>query len=301
MFFKNLRIYLLTEAFALSSTELAGKLEEHAFSPCGNLDPMRYGFVPPLGENGSDYVHAANGYIMVCAKRQEKLLPSGVINEQLATKVSEIEKSESRNVGRKERQTLKDEIIFSLLPKAFTKSSLEYAYIAPQENLIVVNASSSKRAEDLLSALREALGSLKVVPLTAKNLPTQSMTQWVRDAQAPKHFELGEECELQANKDGRIVRCKKQDLYADEVRNHLNSGMYVSKVALSWKEAIHCVVDDQLAIKSLKFEDKIIDKTNDRNPETKAEQFDIDFSVMAIELKNFIADLIDAFGGEAEE
>jgi recombination associated protein RdgC len=300
MWFKNLRLYRLTESWTITPEELNEKLATHCFNPCGSLDPLRYGFEPPLGRHGSEFVHVTNGYVMICAKKQEKILPSGVIKEQLEEKVLAISEAESRSVSRKERDSLKDEIIFSLLPKAFTKSSLDYAYIAPQEQLIVVNASSAKRAEDLLSKLREALGSLRCLPIAPKHLPTQIMTHWLHESQAPHQFELGEEVELQATKDGRVIRCKKQDLTASEIRNHLESGMHVSKIALCWKEAIHCMIDDQLAIKRLKFEDSIFEKANDRNPETKAEQFDADFAIMTLELKSFIAALLAAFGGEAE-
>lgn len=300
MWFKNLRLYRLTDDWTLSADELNDKLAEFCFNPCGNLDPLRYGFEPPLGRDSDLFVHAANGYIMICAKKQEKILPSGVIKEQLEEKVNAIREAESRSVSRKERDGLKDEIIFSLLPRAFTKSSLDYAYIAIDEKLIVVNSGSAKRAEDLLSKLREAIGSLRCLPIAPKHMPTQVMTQWLRDSQAPHQFELGEEVELQASKDGRIVRCKKLDLTASEIRNHLESGMHVSKIALVWKEAISCVVDDQLGIKRLKFEDVISDKANDRNPESKAEQFDADFAIMTGELKNFISALLAAFGGEAD-
>jgi recombination associated protein RdgC len=300
MWFKNLRLYRLTEAWKLSAEDLAAKLEDFKFNPCGSLDPMRYGFVPPLGRHGTDFVHATNGYVMICTKKQEKILPGGVIKEQLEEKVLALSEAESRPVGRKERDTLKDEIIFSLLPKAFTRSSLDYAYIAPQENLIVVNAASAKRAEDLLSKLREALGSLRCLPIAPKNIPTQVMTHWLRESEAPHQFEFGDDVSLEAAKDGRVIRAKRQDLTASEIRNHLESGMHVNKIGLVWKEAIHCTVDDCLAVKGLKLDDAISDKANDRNPESKAEQFDADFAIMTLELKNFIAALLSAFGGENE-
>ncbi len=300
MWFKNLRLFRLTEEWTISTEELNTKLAEFCFNPCGSLDPLRYGFEFPLGRHGSEFVHVTNGYIMICAKKQEKILPSGVIKEALEEKVQAISDAESRPVSRKERDALKDEIIFSLLPKAFTRSSLDYAYIAPNEKLIVVNSSSAKRAEDLLSKLREALGSLRCLPISPKNLPTQAMTHWLRESKAPHQFELGEEVELQATKDGRVVRCKKLDLTAAEIRNHLDSGMHVSKIALVWKESISCIIDDQLGIKRLKFEDVISDKANDRNPETKAEQFDADFAIMAMELNHFINALLAAFGGESD-
>ncbi|PUA30093.1 MAG: recombination-associated protein RdgC [Cellvibrio sp. 79] len=300
MWFKNLRLYRLTEEWTISTEELNEKLAEFCFNPCGKLDPLRYGFEFPLGRHGSEFVHVTNGYIMICAKKQEKLLPGGVIKEALEEKVLAISEAESRSVSRKERDALKDEIIFSLLPKAFTRSTLDYAYIAPQEKLIVVNSSSAKRAEDLLSKLREALGSLRCLPISPKNIPTQVMTHWLHESQAPHQFELGEEVELQATKDGRVVRCKKLDLTATEIRNHLESGMHVTKIALIWKESISCIIDDQLGVKRLKFEDVISDKANERNPESKAEQFDADFAIMAMELKNFITALLAAFGGESE-
>ena len=300
MWFKNLRLYRLTETWEHTLEDLNEALANFCFNPCGSLDPIKYGFVEPLGRHGSEYIHVTNGYIMVCAKKQEKILPSSVINEHLEEKALAISEAEARSVGRKERQTLKDEIIFSLMPKAFTRSSLDFAYIAPQEKLIVVNSSSAKRAEDLLSKLREALGSLRCIPITAKNLPTQVMTQWMQSGDAPHQFELGEECELQGGKDGRVIRCKKQDLTADEIRNHITSGMYVNKIALTWKESIHCIIDDQLAVKRVKFDDVISEKANERNPESKAEQFDADFAIMSGELKNFIEALLAAFGGEVD-
>lgn len=299
MYFKNLILYRLTEGWNISAEELSQKLADFTFQPCGSLDPMRYGFVPPLGDHGTDLVHAANGYIMICARKQEKILPSSVINEKLAEKVKAVRAAESRSVGRKEAQSFKDEIIFSLMPHAFTSSTLDYAYIAPQDNLIVVNASSAKRAEDLLSKLREAMGSLRCVPLTAKGSPTQMMTHWMQTDEMPPKFELGEECELHAGKDGRVVRFKKQDLTADEPRSHLLSGMYVTKISLTWRESIHFIVDDQLTVKALRFDDVITEKANERNPESKAEQFDADFAVMTFELKHFIDALLAAFGGES--
>ncbi|MFT5084731.1 MAG: recombination associated protein RdgC [Lentisphaeria bacterium] len=297
MWFKNLRIFRLTSAISQTPEEINDVLAAAAFKPCGSLDPIKYGWTPPLGRHGTEYIHVVSGYIMVCAKRQEKIIPSAVINETLEEKILEINSEESRHVSRAERQTLKDEVIFSLMPKALAKSSLDYAYIDTHTNLIIVNVSSAKRAEDLLSALREALGTLKAIPLTPQLMPTQIMTQWVTDSATADKFELGQECELAASKDGRTIRCKNQDLSASEILSHLESGMFVKKLALEWNEAISCVVDDQFAIKRIKYQDAIQEKANDYNAETAAEQFDIDFSIMTLELAAFIKAITEAFGG----
>jgi recombination associated protein RdgC len=297
MWFKNLRLYRFTETFDLSPEALDELLAAKHFQPCGSLDPVRYGWVSPLGRHGTQYVHAANGYIMVCMKRQEKILPAAVINEALEEKVFQLTEEEGRPVGRKERQSMKDEIAFSLMPNAFTKSSLNYAYIAPQDGLLVVNASSAKRAEDLLAALRDAIGSLKVIPVTTQKAPTQIMTHWVNTLDVPKEFEIGDECEFKATTDGRVIRCKNADLTADEIRQHLETGMFVKRLSVTWNEAIHCVVDEDFGIKRLKFEDSIQSKAESIDADSAAAQFDAEFSVMTVELAAFISSLLAAFGG----
>ena len=127
MWFKNLRVYRLNKSFELSPEELNEKLAEHEFQPCGKLDPQRSGWVMPLGRHGSEYVHAVSGNIVVAFKQEDKILPSSVVKEHLEERVLEISEQESRHVSRKERDQLKDEVIFSLLPKAFTKSNICFA------------------------------------------------------------------------------------------------------------------------------------------------------------------------------
>ncbi len=297
MWFKNLRLYRLNEAFSLTAEVLNEHLSGKTFEPCGKLDLQRQGFVPPLGRHSDLLVHAIPGFMMVALKRQEKILPAGVVREALEEKVQAISDQEGRRVSRKERDGLKDELIFELLPKAFVKNAVDYAYIATQQNYVVINSSSASRAEALLSALREVLGSLPCVPVSAKSPPTQHLTHWLLESPAAG-FELGDECELKAAKDERVIRCKKQDLTADEVLNHLHSGMTVNKLAFNWRDMISGVIEDDLAIKRLRFGDDIKDKAADSHAETAAEEFDAEFAIMTLELQHFIEALEKTFGFE---
>lgn len=299
MWFKNLRIYRITKPWDITSEALDQMLQEKAFSPCGGQDQLRTGWVPPLGEDGRPFVHVATDFIMVCAKRQERLLPSTVVNEQLQEKLEQIRIDEDRRVGKRERQDIKDEIIFSLLPRAFTRSQLNFAYIDTRENLIVVDSASAKRAEELLNLLRDSIGSLPVIPLNAPQQPDLTMTQWVRHGEMPAGFELGDECELESPRDeGRVIRCKKQELTATEMLNHIETGMLIRKVALQWQEALQFVIDDELTVRRLKFSQELLDKADERQPESAAEAFDLDFAIMTIELRAFVQALLIAFGSE---
>ena len=302
MWFKNLQVYRFTKDSDLSYEMLNEQLAEQAFVPCGSQELNRSGWVPPLGRHGSEFVHATNGNLMICLKRQDKILPAAVINEALEEKALAIEEAEARKLPRKERQTLKDEIMFSLLPRALARSSLQFAYIAPQDKLLVVNASSAKRAEDLLSELREAVGSLSIIPLAGKHDPLDVMTRWVNSGHPDNGFELGEECELRDNANVKsIIRCKNQDLGASEIVNHLKTGMHVSKLALSWQDRVEFILDDKLVIKRLRFSDLVQEKADEIDAEDVASRFDVDFSIMALELAEFFKALTGAFGGEAEQ
>ncbi len=107
-----------------------------------------------------------------------------MVRDALKEKVDEIENEQMRKVYKKERDQLKDEIVQAFLPRAFIRKSATFAAIAPAQGLILVDASSPKRAEDLLSTLREAIGSLPVRPLTVKIAPSATLTDWVKAQQA---------------------------------------------------------------------------------------------------------------------
>jgi recombination associated protein RdgC len=298
MWFKNLQIYRFNQPFELDAETLAQQLGEQPFVPCGNQEMERSGWVPPLGRHGSEFVHAANGYLMICAKRQEKLLPAAVINEALEEKAVEIEAREARPLPRKERRALREEVYFSLLPRALARSSLQFAYIAPREQLLVVDAASSKRAEDLLQALRDTLGSLSVIPLASKHQPIDVMTRWVADGRCESGFELGEDCELRDNNDVKsTIRCKQQDLTSSEIVDHLKTGMHVSQLALNWQQRLEFVLDEKLVVRRLRFADLVQEQASETEADDAAAQFDVDFAIMALELSRFIDALASAFGG----
>jgi len=299
MWFKNLAIYRLTESFSLTPTELEEKLDAMRFKPCTGHSEFSYGWTAPLGRSSEQLIHQANGFIMLCATKEEKVLPSSVINEMVADTVAEKEEQEARKLPKKERTDIKDEIIFELLPRAFSFSKKTYAYIDPKGGWLIVDSASAKKAEDLISFLRKNLGSLPVVPVSTKEKPVSTMTQWLLKNESPADILVEDECELRAPEEsGGIIRCKRQDLAAPEIKNHLDTGKQVIKLALSWSDRLAFVLDENLSVKRLKFLDLIQDQVADTESDSAEEQFDVDFTIMSQELSGFLPRLLDLFGGE---
>lgn len=299
MWFKNLAVYRFSEPFILTADDLEQKLQQQPFRSCGSQDEFSFGWTSPLGRASDALVHANNGFLMLCGKKEEKVVPASVINEMLQERISEIEEREARKLPAKERSRIKDELIFELLPRAFSFSRKTYAYIDSQGGWLVVDAASAKKAEDLLSQLRKCLGSLPVVPLTATVKPASVMTQWLTDNTSPKDILIEDECELRSpEEEGAIIRCKRHDLALPEIKNHLDSGKQVIKLAMSWAERISFVLDESLAVKRLKFLDLIQEQSADIEAFDETEQFDADFSIMTAELAQFLPRLLELFTAE---
>lgn len=125
------------------------------------------------------------------------------------------------------------------------------------------------------------------------------MTQWLVDNQPPGGITLENECELRSPEDeGGIIRCKKQDLTQPEIKNHLDTGKQVLKLAVNWNDRMSFILDESLTVKRLRFLDMIQDQAAEADVQDEAGRFDVDFSIMSLELAGFLPRLMELFGGE---
>lgn len=299
MWFKNLQIYRFTRPFEHSIEALESTLEDFTFSPCGSQDISKFGWVNAMGKLGQTLTHGADGNILICAKKEEKMLPGPVVKDMVEERALAQEEQIGRALKKKEKDALKEDVIMELLPRAFSRTSQTFAWIAPKSNLLVVDASSAKKADDLLALLRKALGSLPVVPLSLTTPPELTMTDWLNEGNIPAGFNVEDEAELRsALEHGGIIRCKQQDLSSDEIKAHLDADKLVTKLALNWQENISFILGEDMAVKRLKFSDVLREENEDVDADDFAARFDADFALMTGELSNFIPALVEALGGE---
>ncbi|ANC83040.1 recombination-associated protein RdgC [Pseudomonas putida] len=300
MWFKNLLTYRLTQEVPFEPEALEAALASKPARPCASQELTTYGFVAPFGK-GEDapLVHVSGEYLLIAARKEERILPSSVVNDAVKEKVEEIETEQMRKVYKKERDQIKDEIIQAFLPRAFIRRSMIFAAIAPRLGVILVNSASAKRAEDLLSTLREVMGSLPVRPATVKIAPVATMTDWIKSQQAAEGFYVLDECELRDTaEDGGIVRCKRQDLTGEEIQLHLSTGKVVTQLALAWQDKLSFILDDKMVIKRLKFEELLQEQAEQDGGDEAAQQFDASFQLMMMTFAEFLPVLFEALGGE---
>lgn len=301
LWFKNLMVYRVSRDISLRAEEMEKQLAAFSFTPCGSQDMAKTGWMPPMGSQSDALTHTANGQIVICARKEEKILPAPVIKQALESKIAKLEADQGRKLKKTEKDSLKDEVLHSLLPRAFSRFNQTMMWIDTVNDLIMVDCASAKKAEDTLALLRKSLGSLPVVPLTLETPPELTLTEWVRSGSAAQGFQLMDEAELKAMlEDGGVIRCKKQELVSDEIAVHIEAGKVVTKLALDWQQRIQFVMCDDGSIKRLKFADELRDQNEDIDREDVAQRFDADFILMTGELAALIKSLIEGLGGEAQ-
>ncbi|NTS77002.1 recombination-associated protein RdgC [Catenovulum sp. SM1970] len=288
MWFKNALFYQFTQAFEYDQEALNQALNEFVFQPCGKTELQSFGWTASLAEGTHNLAHQSADFFLLALKKQEKVLPAAVIREQVEEKCKQIEIAEGRKVKGKEKQNIKEDLVHALLPQAFVKSSITRAYIDKKAGWIVVEASSSSKAEELLAFLRKTLGSLPIIPLEIESPVMLTLNDWVRGNE-PNDFVLGTEAEFKEMGDEEgTIRCKNVDLESDEIQAHLDNGKHVTKLALDWDESISCVLQEDLTIKRIKFSDELKEQNEDITVDDKLARLDADFILMSAEITRFI-------------
>lgn len=294
MWFTNCYFFKFTQTFSLSQEAFEKALATLSFKPCGTLDLSTFGWTSALGHNTDAFTHQANGCILIRAKKQEKILPTSLIKDLIEEQITAIEKSEGRTVKKKEKDQIKEDIIHSLLPQAFTKSSFITGYIDTNQQLLVINVSSRNKADDFMALLRKAIGSLPVEPIRKTGDLELLLTHWLKDQTLPSAFELAMEAELKSpEENGAIIRLKQQDLTADEIMAHLETGIQVTKLALTWQERITFILHEDVSLKRIKFTDLVKEQQQDIDDQDKLAKLDADFTLMTGEFAEFFVYLIE--------
>lgn len=296
VFFKNVMIYKLTSELSLDSKSLDDLQQETKFTPCTQFDMSKFGWSSPL--KGSDLLHFSQGnQFLLVSHKEDKLLPANVVKAETEQRIVELEEKEARKLKKTEKQAVKDQVVSNLLPRAFSKHQFTAIWLDLDNQLVYVDAASSKRAEDTLALLRKTLGSLPVVPISFTLPPAEVMTNWVAKGHTPSWLTLLEEAELKSFDTDSVIRCKRQDLETEEIAQHLQAGKFITKLAIEWEAHFSCVLNEDATLSRLKFADEVREKNDDILKEDVAQRFDADFLLMTEELKTFTAKMIEEFGG----
>lgn len=295
MFFKNAFIYRLSRNFELDSDQLSAGLESQSFTPCSGLRPSSFGWLSPTGNDDDPLVHEVAGCLLLCARREDKVIPASALNEAIAERVTRIEKAEGRKLNARERMSLKEDSLVELLPRALPRSRQIMGYIAPADDLLVIGTAVAAEAELFISCLRDSVDSISIVPPQIQSKPLDVFTQWLVTRKLPEGFSLGDLCDLQDPEDGATVTCRRHDLDTREIRAHMEAGKLCTRIGLRWQGDLRFALDKDLSLKQIKLESGDDSMPEDDDPIMR---LDAAFANMTLEFSRFLPALFKALGGE---
>jgi recombination associated protein RdgC len=295
MWFKNLVVYRLPADWAVPAAELEEKLATRTLQPCSPFEMLSRGWVAPSGTGR--LVHTVNQQHLIALGANQKLLPASIIRQVTLERAEALAQENGFPVGRRQMRDLKMRVTEELRAKALTRRRITRAWIDPINGWLVVDAAGAAKAEELIETLRDTLGSLAVLFIETERSPQMSMAVWLKLGEAPLRLTIDQDLELKAatNQSKATIRYSHHPLEGKEIQAHMAAGMYPTRLGLTWNDRIAFVLNEKMQIKRVEFLEMSKDAA-DGGDLNEAEQFDIDFTVMAGELAKLLDDVVSALG-----
>jgi recombination associated protein RdgC len=296
---KNLTVFRLSEFPAASVADIEEGFGKRLFNPCGAFDRESHGFAPAFG--GHDLVRKTGDVYWAQIKSERKLLPGSVVRKALEERIADLE-AQGRKVGRKYKRELKEQIGEELLAKAFAVESLLTVVIDPLEGWLVVDTSSARKAElvvSLLAACFSGLG-LKAVEFDAST--AGKMAGILLADVADPTFSVDGTLLLKSPQDaGHTARFANHDLGTPEIKALLLSGLTVAALELTWKARINFVLTSPFSVRRVKFLEVVREDADSESDENADELIDAQLLLQSGELRGLLADLMTWLEATADE
>jgi recombination associated protein RdgC len=296
MWFKNLTVYRLPPDWSWSAAGLEDALARRPLQPCGPLEMRSMGWVAPA--TSDRLLHTLGEHHLLALGVDQKLLPASIVRQEAERRARIQAESQGFPVGRRQMRALKMQVLDELRARALSRRRMTRAWIDPHGGWLVVDSASDRKAEELVETLRDTLGSLAVQKVDTERSPSVCMAAWLLQSDASGPFTLEQDLELQSGEPAKsIVRYRRHPLDGKEVRAYVAGGKRPTQLGLTWNGRISFVLTEKMQIKRVEFLE-VARERDDEEEIDPAEQFDLDFAVMAGELAKLIMDLIRELNGQ---
>lgn len=285
MFFKNLTVFTLPKDWALPP-HLAVNLP--TVRALGEFDRSAYGFISPA--DGYGVTADVHGRTLIALAVDEKILPAAVVKRETEARARKLAVAQDSPVGRRQLRELRESVTQALLKVALVRRRVTRALIDPEAGYLIVDTGSQTRADEVVGALREALGTFAVEVFLRDKRPAISMAAWLR-SEAPAQFETDDSVELQAiDKSRATIKYARTSPDAAAVATHLGNGLQVAKLGLTWRERVAFILTAEAQLKRVEF----LNLKSDPSVTDPQERFENEVTLMALTFANLITDLDQA-------
>lgn len=297
--FKNVMMYRLGAAWPTDVAPVEAALDSARFVECGASQEKAVGWVEPRGVAHGPLVEVIGGQWLLKLMMEVKVVPGSVVKRKVEEQLAHIEATTGRKPGKKEKKELSEDARLSLLPMAFSKQSRVQVWVDPKAGLLITDAGSQAKADEVMTWLIKAVDGLAVSLINTQVSPAAAMATWLSTKEAPPDFTVDRECELKAPDESKaVVRYTRHALDTDEVSQHIAMGKMPTRLAMTWNDRVSFVLTEALQIKKITFLEGVFEGNTASPGDGKDDNFDTDALIATGELQGLIPDLIEALGGE---
>ena len=292
-------IYRMTAGWPEVVATLEDALEEARFTECGASQEKSVGWVEPRGHEHGALVEVVGGQWLMKLMIEVKVIPASVVKRKVQEQLDHIEATTGRKPGKKERRDISEDARLALLPVAFTKQGSVQVWVDPTAGILVTDAGSQGKADEVMTWLIKAVNGLVVQLVNTQTSPSAAMALWLSTQEGPPDFTVDRECELKAADESRaVVRYTRHALDTEEVSQHIAMGKVPTRLALTWSDRVSFVLTDTLQLKKVSFLETVFEGAAAAPGDTQDDNFDADVAIATGELRKLIPDLLEALGGE---
>ncbi len=297
--FKNLTIYRIVSGWTTDSNALNQVLESSRFVECGASQEKSVGWVEPRGHANGLMVEVVGGQWQLKLMTEVKVVPGSVVKRKVDEQLKHIEDTTSRKPGKKEKREIAEDVRLALLPMAFSKQASVKVWVNPSAGLLLTDASSQAKADEVMTWLIKAVDGLVVQLVSTQSSPSSAMSTWLSTKEAPVSFRVDRECELRASDESKaVVKYGRHALDIEEVSAHIAMGKVPTRLAMTWSDRVSFVLTDGFQLKKIAFLESVFEGATANPADGKDDNFDADVAIATGELGKLLPELIDALGGE---
>ena len=153
--------------------------------------------------------------------------------------------------------------------------------IDTKQQRLCINTTVVSQIEQVTGLLRQCFGRLKLTPLVFDGLALMWRDWLLQQVYVDDTIEIGHTCVLEDPNNDSVIRCRNQDLFANEIQALLQEGKQVSQLSFTWRDSVDVALTSDFAIKQFK------------SRQTTAEQKEQSFEEASVLFSQYLTAFID--------
>jgi len=262
--------------------------------------PGKIGYAWKESRNCDPFIEVGQNIMLVCEK-QEKLLPTSVIQRELKLRAADLcKRLDVAKLTKRQLTELKDQVTAELYAKAFVTSKSINVWINTEHDLVCIETTSGAVADDVWARLFKHLGYTGTLLRFAYSVEAMLMRGLIlNDDSSVDNFSLGRSCVLEdAEENIKKITYKNESLDTGVVRDYVLRGKRPVKleIVLGADECFF-TIDNKSVISKI----TLPDLTEDRSEfNTDDDYFDNEFTIRSGQCLKIINELIGTLGEQQQ-